>query len=191
MRTRRTGKKDAWVWTIITLLWSAFGLFCLIGAGFGGCGFMLWSLVCAIPIFVMCATIKGTQEEEVLEFKLYYFELWSLKEQMYEARYVVRRKVLKSEFIFHYHIRDFESEPSQKEVEDYINEFINDNYTSFDGYKTKHEAMLKIVESVKALVSEKKANENITVRGVKNIETYTFAEVQKRIENGEFKEENK
>ena len=134
----------------------------------------------------MCMCIKGTQDEEVLEYIIYYFEKWNKKEQIYEPRYIIDRKIIMSEFIFHYHIKDYEYTRSIKELEDYINGFLNDSYSTFEGYRSKKEVMEKIVEEVKSLIMNKKAKENVLVRNVKTLETFTIAEIEKKIESGEF-----
>ena len=190
-RIRRSGKIDAWVWTIIAVMWGLFGLFALVSSGFGWFGFILWSCIEFVVGFTCSMCIKGEQDEEVLEFIMYYFERWNKKEQIYESHYYVDQKILCSQFVYNFYVKDFISQKSQEEVEKAIIHLQNDSYNTFKGFKTKQDAMLDIVETVKRLIEDKKAKENVKIRNVKSIETYTLGELEKRINDGEFKNTEK
>lgn len=187
MRKRRNGIISAIGWTIATSAWIGFGLFLLYNFGFGWLGFAIYSLVSIIPGMGLYYEIFYTQQEEITEFTIYEFESWNKEEQRYDVRYMYAIKSIMSKFVFNYHILDSEDSMSIEEVEKHINLECRQEYSTWNGYATKNDVMIRIVEIVDELIKSDKVKINPKIINVKSAESYTVDYIREKIITGELK----
>ena len=187
MKKRKEGKTSAWISVIFLMLWSISGIFLIFETGFSLIGLAMWLLFAMIPFSIAYHTIKTNQHEYYLEFFIHEYEKWNHKETKYEKKYIVSNKELMSRFIFHWYTGNYEQYMNHRQIEDYINGLINNEYNTWYGYYTKEEAMIDIINRVKSLIANKKATENIKIRNIATLETFTLDELITRVESGEFK----
>lgn len=194
-RKREEGGVISWVCTILMLVFLMLGLsVILFGSYCPDCetkdtvgGIVLWLMFVAAPAFGMYFTIRGDQHEETIGFKIFEFDMWSKSEMKYTTRYTVEHVTIRSKFIYHYHVGDYELCDTEDDVYKYLN-IDDDFYTDFPGHKTKDAAMIEIISTVRRLVRNRSEQANAKIRNVKMSDVYMVDDIIKRLEAGEFDE---
>ena len=182
---RERGIIAAWVWTLIILCWIAGGIF-LATINFGIGGLVIWILITAFLGLISSSYIWNEQYVKTLEYSIYEYDKWSRSEQEYVKRYVYESKTLTTIFVYNHQLKEVENSKSLEEVEENILSCIDKGWGRIE-YKTKDDVMRSVVEEIKYLITKDKTEENILIKNISSLETFTVDELAKKLEKGEFK----
>jgi hypothetical protein len=134
---------------------------------------ILSTIVCNIPnlIFTLGFVFMITHEEKVytMEFRIHQYDRWNLKYSKYDTYYLTETVTLNATYIYHKHVGDFIDKMTHEELEEYCKKLPIGTYTDYIGYETKEEAMNEILQSIKNLIANDKASENIEIKNISTL----------------------
>jgi hypothetical protein len=137
--------------------------------------FILYNFPTAFFLFGVIFSIKDEEYIRISSFTIYKFERYTNKDGEYKTLYIIDETIIKSKYILHKHIGDFEISRSSEELYNYCN---NNPYV----YPTKEDAMKEILNRVKNIILDEKAEINVKVKNITSVDTFTLDEVRKMVE---------
>jgi hypothetical protein len=180
------------IWTFLLVGWTAFMLIVSFRTGFWSLpigDIIMLFLVCNFPTAIFGAgcyfTIKDSEHVRTMEFLIHTYESWNFRLSKYDTFYLTEQVTLNANYTFHKHTGDHVDKMSQQELEDYC-KGLPEEYCSFVGYTTQEEAMKDILSTIKSFIANDKASENIKIKNVSTLETFTTNELKEKFANGEF-----
>jgi len=179
------------IWIILSVTWISFILTLSFKENF-------WStmsfskstfgalFLCNIPTFFLLSTVLIMMKDRLfvrtVELLIHQYERWNFKESKYETFYVTEHVSLSKNFFYFKYTGDTVDKKSKEEITEFCNNKTNKN----PGFKTKDEAMRHILDTIKELIAEDKAQGSIKVRNVNTLETFTIEALKFKFENKEF-----
>ncbi len=143
---------------------------------------VLCNIPTAIFLGVLFTMLKSNVYIRTIEFYIHKYDRWNYKESKYETLYITEQVDLYQNFIYYKNAGTSTNKWSPYELENYCNSLPRE-YDDFIGYNTQEEAMKRILEIVKNIIKEEKAEVNIKVKNVGTVEVFTIEEIKKIIEN--------
>jgi hypothetical protein len=189
MDIKRNKSEVTWItiWLSLSLIWISFLVY--LSATYG----LTWSkdtlaiaLLSNIPTAIFLAGLFTMLKSKVyirtIEFYIHKYDRWNYKDSKYETLYITERVDLYQNFIYYKNTGTSTNKWSPLELEKHCNSLPRD-YDDFIGYNTQEEAMKRILETVKNIIKDEKAEVNIKVKNVGTVEIFTIEELKKMIEN--------
>jgi hypothetical protein len=180
----------SFVWAFLLVGWITFMLIVSFRTGFWSLptgDFFVLFLVCNFPTLIFGAgffyMLKHEQHVKTIWFKIHSYERWNWELSKYETFYLTEQVTLNATYIFQKHTGDFIDEMSQEELEERCKS-LTGNF--FVGHETQEEAMREILSTIKDLIANEKAAENIEIKNVSTLETFSAKELKEKFSNGEF-----
>jgi len=190
---KRKSSEIAWVtiWIVLIISWSSCFIFKSIETDF-------WNLpskdifaiifFCSIPMVIFIAgfllSFKSQEYVRTIEYMIHEYERWDRKNSQYQKLYLTEEVHLMKNFTYYKFTGDSTLKMSPEELREYC-ERLPGSHCTYVGHKTKEEAMKSILEDIKRLIANEKENQNIKIRNVKTLETFTVDELKEKVENGE------
>jgi hypothetical protein len=195
---RKRDKLDvmwATIWLVLFIGYTSFIITCSVVGDFWSMpikDIILLSIICNIPnaIFALGFGFMITHEEHVdtLEFRIHQYDRWNFRDSKYETYYITEAVTLNATYVYHKHTGDFINKMTQEELEEYC-KTLPHGYSEDIGYETQEEAMNEILQSIKNFIANDKASENIKIKNISTLETFTVEELKKKVNNGDFKKD--
>jgi hypothetical protein len=182
-KRERDGIYISWIFTILTIVWSVFGIVCVSMYGFGWEAFAGWSVLAFLVGGVACTTIPGDEHAATKEFVIVEYERYDLSTSKYVKYYVYGRNSLRAKFILHWCTGEYIHVSTAEEI---IQRETNDSYYEWFGYTTQEEVMIQIIKDIRRMMLEDKAAENIKIRNIKTHDVLSVYDLKQRVESGEF-----
>lgn len=182
------------IWTIVNVIWITVVCMTAYYADYNAdakdilaCVFGL--LIATIIIGSSLITIPYEERQRIVEYRIHEYERWDRNTMGYKKYFITEAVSLYSKYAYWWHRYDWISEMSQTEIEKYCDD-LDEDWNRISSYTTQEEAMLSIIEQIKSFITFEKADENVKIRNVKTVETFTFAELKADVAAGKYNDLN-
>lgn len=179
-KRERDGIYISWIFAILTLGWSVFGIVCISRYGFGWEAFGGWCIPASLVGSVTWIAIFGDEHVVTKEFVIVEYEQYDLSTSKYIKYYVYGQNSIRAKFIFHWFTGTYVHVSTPEEI-------IKRETSKWSyGYKTQEKVMIQIIKDIRRMMLEDKAAENIKIRNIKTHDVLSVYDLKQRVESGEF-----